>query len=479
LWLVTIMEIVFLREHLDKRNRKQKGPLHRSHSYRFLLFIMALLPLVAQGQEIDYDSLLQRIDTVANPVYKPVVSFSYGVLNFRGDVQNSLVTPSIGNSAVAVNLSTFVDRKQHNFTANFSFLIGNLSGNLYDHSDLSRNLNFKSSLTSIGANVEYRFGHIIDKDALIRPYLSLGAGILSFNAKGDLVDENGQSYYYWSDGSLRDAPELPSGDAPVLYRDYAFETDLRLREQEEFGLGDYSQMAIAIPISLGAHFRISTRAFFSLGLSYYYTLTDVLDNVAFEGTSIQGSKGNDSFFYSHLSLHFDLFSDPTTRTVELLYADVEFDPLLFDDEDGDFIMDVTDQCPGTPYGVQVDTLGCPLDGDMDGVPDYVDLELFTERGAWVDDQGVTLFEEEFLVSMELRNNAMPREGVDDYMTIIGGDYELTSKQEIPAKFQPLDTDGDGELSFEELLQVIDSYFDLQLDLDLEDIRQLNDFFFSQ
>ena len=437
-----------------------------------------MLPFVVQGQEIDYDSLLQRIDTIENPVYKPVVSFSYGVLNFRGDVQNSLNTPVIGNNALAVNLSTFVDR-QHNYIANFQFLIGNLSGNSYDHSDLSRNLNFKSSLTSIGANVEYRFGHIIDKDALIRPYLSLGAGILSFNAKGDLVDGNGQTYYYWSDGSIMDIPELASGEALPLYRDYQYEIDLRLREQEEFGLGDYSQVALAFPISLGAHFRISDRAFFSLGVSYFYAVSDMLDNVAYEGTSIQGSKGNDSFVYSHLSLHFDLFSDPTTRTVELLYADVEFDPLLFDDEDGDFVLDVTDRCPGTPYGVEVDTLGCPLDGDMDGVPDYLDLELFTERGVWVDDQGVTLFEEEFLQSMELRNNAMPREGVDDYMTIISGDYELTSKQAIPLKFQSLDTDGDGELSFEELLHVIDSYFDLQLDLDLEGIRQLNDFFFSQ
>ena len=437
-----------------------------------------MLPFLVQAQEIDYDSLLQRIDTVENPVYKPVVSFSYGVLNFRGDVQNSLVTPVIGNSALAVNLSTFIDRK-HNFVANFSFLIGNLSGNSYDYSDLSRNLNFRTSLTSIVANVEYRFGNIIDKDALIRPYFSLGAGILNFNAKGDLVDGDGQTYYYWSDGSLMDAPEFPSGEALPLYRDYAYETDLRLREQEDFGLGDYSQVALAFPISLGAHFRISNRSFFSMGVSYYYAVTDMLDNVAYEGTHIQGNKGNDSFVYSHLSLHFDLFSDPKTRTVELLYADVEFDPLLFDDEDGDLVLDVTDRCPGTPSGVAVDTLGCPLDGDMDGVADYLDLELFTERGAWVDDQGVTFFEEEFLESMELRNNAMPREGVDDYMTIISGDYTLPSAEAIPAKFQSLDVDGDGELSFEELLRVIDSYFDLQMDLDLEEIRQLNDFFFSQ
>jgi hypothetical protein len=160
-----------------------------------------------------------------------------------------------------------------------------------------------------------------------------------------------------------------------------------------------------------------------------------------------------------------------------LYADVEFDPLLFDDEDGDFVMDVTDRCPGTPYGVEVDTLGCPLDGDMDGVPDYLDLELFTERGAWVDDQGVTLFEEEFLESLELRNNAMPREGVEDYLTIISGQYKLDSELEIPEIFLSLDVDGDGNLSLDELLLVIDKYFDFQLDL--EELRQLKDFFFSQ
>jgi hypothetical protein len=437
-----------------------------------------MMPFLVQAQEIDYDSLLQRIDTVENPVYKPVISFSYGVLNYYGDVKNSFVSPVVGNNAMAISLSTFVDRK-HNFVGNFSFLIGNLSGNSYDHSDLARNLNFKTSLTSIGANVEYRFGNLIGKDALVRPYFSLGASVLNFNAKGDLVDDEGQTYYYWSDGSIMDVPELDPGPALPLYRDYNFETDLRDREKDEFGLGNYSQTALAFPATVGSHFRISSRAFFSLGLSYYYAISDVLDNVAYKGTSIQGSKGNDSFFYTHLALHFDLFSDPATRTVELLYAEVEFDESLFDDEDGDFVLDLSDRCPATPYGIEVDSLGCPLDGDMDGVPDYLDLELFSERGAWVDNKGVTVFEEEFQASMELRNNAMPRDGVEEYMSIISGEYELTPRQEIPPRFLSLDTDGDGYLSFEELLHVIDSYFDLQLDLDLDEIRQLNEFFFSQ
>ncbi len=452
----------------------------RAHTYRFLILFLAfaLAPLLAQAQEVDYDSLLQRIDTIENPVYKPVISFSYGMMNFRGDVRNSMISPVIGNNAISVNVSTFVDRK-HNFTANFFYLIGSLSGNAYSHNDISQNLNFRTSASAIGANVEYRFGHFINKEALIRPYILLGLGNLSFSSKGDLRDASGMSYYYWTDGSIRDSPEWLGGGALQLQRDYEYETDLRLRESEEFGLGDYNQNTLVIPMGLGAHFRINSRAFFSLGMTYYMSMTDMLDNVAYEGTSIQGSKGNDGFVFSHLTLHFDLFSDPTTRTVDLLYADVEFDPLLFDDEDGDFVLDVSDRCPGTPYGVEVDTLGCPLDGDMDGVADYLDQELETRRNAWVDDQGVTVSKESFMASMELRNIAMDREDVEDYMTIISGEYKLSSDVEIPEKFQSLDIDGDGYLSFDELLQVIDKYFDFQLDLDVEEVRILNDFFFSQ
>ena len=43
---------------------------------------MATVPLMAFSQ--DFDSLLQRVDTIENPVYKPVMSISYGMLNFRG-----------------------------------------------------------------------------------------------------------------------------------------------------------------------------------------------------------------------------------------------------------------------------------------------------------------------------------------------------------------------------------------------------------
>lgn len=60
------------------------------------------------------------------------------------------------------------------------------------------------------------------------------------------------------------------------------------------------------------------------------------------------------------------------------------------DADGDGVADEADQCPGTPRGVQVDSVGCPLDGDKDGVADYLDKCPNTPAGEEVDAQGCSL-----------------------------------------------------------------------------------------
>lgn len=62
------------------------------------------------------------------------------------------------------------------------------------------------------------------------------------------------------------------------------------------------------------------------------------------------------------------------------------------DSDGDGVADDKDRCPGTPRGVAVDMLGCPLDSDKDGVPDYKDRCPNTPRGTRVDAKGCPLHE---------------------------------------------------------------------------------------
>jgi len=51
--------------------------------------------------------------------------------------------------------------------------------------------------------------------------------------------------------------------------------------------------------------------------------------------------------------------------------------------------------------------------------------------------------------------------------------------EIPEKFKSVDNDNDGEISYEELLDTIDAYFNNESDFTANDIYELNDFFFAQ
>lgn len=60
------------------------------------------------------------------------------------------------------------------------------------------------------------------------------------------------------------------------------------------------------------------------------------------------------------------------------------------DTDGDGVIDKADKCPGTPKGVKVDKVGCPLDSDGDGVPDYLDKCPGTPKGVKVDKVGCPL-----------------------------------------------------------------------------------------
>lgn len=443
-----------------------------------LLFIMvSTFTITVTAQDEDYDDLLQRIDTIENPVYKPVVSLGYGVLNFLGDVRNSFQVPVIGNPGARLNIATFIDNKQF-ITANFFFLTGILNGNQSSVTDLTQNLNFSTSISSIGLNARYSFGHFIPKEMLLKPFLSIGIEQINFITKGDLEDSDGNLYNYWPDGSIRDIAISDVGAALPLSRDYIYETDLRSYERKHYDFGNYNPRSVGIPVELGFTLTLTPRLILSLGTEIHYTFTDFIDNVAYEGTYYKGNKGNDMFMFTNATVHFDMFSDPATKTVDLLFADIELDPIFYDDEDGDMVLDISDRCPGTPYGIVTDTLGCPIDEDADGVPDYLDKEPGSADGVWVDDEGVTLKEGDFLSSL-MREEALLREDLEAYMALFEKIFLQMEVVEIPDEFAVLDSNEDGYISFDELLHVIDDYFDFEINLTLDELRQLNEFFFSQ
>lgn len=445
-------------------------------SAAFCLFWIACHSLTAQDTS---DSAQQNTPSVSSnfTFHKPAISLGSGVYNIYGDVRNKSINPVLGSYAWKLNLSSYIDKNRY-YGLNFYFIYGEVAGSQRSWENPSENLNFHTDLVSFGASAEYCFDHFIKNKNFIRPFISLGIENIHFTPKGDLLGENQTPYYYWSDGTMRDAPESgESLQAGIVSRDYVYETDLRQYERNEHELGNYNLTTFALPIEVGVRLSVSPKISIKAGSSLRYTFSDYIDNVASTGTSVKGKKGKDILSYAYISLQYDLHKGRKEKV--LTEEGYDYDEFLSLDEDDDLVPDYKDECPETPPGIAVDTLGCPLDEDNDGVPDYLDQEKLSPEGAWVNEDGVSISEEEFLAELALRMEAMSREEVEEYFKTIGKAYISRSVESIPDKFKGLDMDGDGFISFEELLQAIDFYFDGKLDLTVEDIYELNDYFFSQ
>ncbi|MBN1598745.1 MAG: hypothetical protein JW894_10655 [Bacteroidales bacterium] len=431
------------------------------------------------------DLLYTEVDNL-NPVYKPVVGFGVGAFNYLGDVRDPGLNILNGTLGYKVNVSTFVDNN-HYIRSNFYFMYGALSGNERSYNNLMRNLNFRSEVLMFGVNLNYDFDNLYKKYNRVHPFISIGFEIITFDSKIDsLTTFEGVDipYNYWDDGSIRNLPQtLTNIEDPrlaTLQRDYDYETDLR---SHDWGRGDYAQYAFAVPIDVGFDFWLSDRVLFSLGTSYHLTFSDDIDHVNPENENgyPKGNNRSDDFMYTYFSLHLDLFSSKKTLTMQRLFADVELDLTLIGDEDYDGYFDGWDQCPNTPFGVETDTTGCPLDDDFDGIPNYQDDEPYSRYGAYVDERGVEITEDELIAKLD-NSLAVAREDVTLYLREPSSYTQYGSRQtyaEIPPKFESVDSDSDGYISFDEILDEIDKFFDFDSNLNSDEIHELNDFFFSQ
>lgn len=463
-------------------------PMIRKLTY--LLFVCLALLIHQSGlsqEEDEYDSLLIKKTIVENPVYKPVIGFGAGITHFYGDVENIDYNPFSGTYTFKVTVSTFLGGTR-SFIGNFHALFGSLTGNERSYDDNPElNLNFRSDIMVFGLNAEYNFRQFFSKpEGVLRPFVSVGIENISFNSMGELrfKDTAGvnQAYHYWNDGTIRDMEETPDNMTQARFKspNWDYETPLR----ESVGLGDYGKNTFAIPVDLGIDFRVSDRVKMRLGTSMHFLFTDVIDNVSRKPlqtteSGFDDDGMNDRFYYTYLTMHLDLFSEPKVITEELMFAELDdFDYSLLEDEDGDGVFDLTDECLGTPAGVEVDTLGCPYDDDNDGVPNYRDKQKDTPEGVFVNDDGMEMSEEELIARVNFPE-AVPRSQLSLYLegTITAG--KRMTLAEMPEKFRKLDQDGDGYLSFNEMLTSIDDFFDFRSDMNTGEIYRLISFFFVQ
>jgi hypothetical protein len=161
-------------------------------------------------------------------------------------------------------------------------------------------------------------------------------------------------------------------------------------ESISFKTKEYNaESSFSIPIGLGVMLDVSERIKINVGMNYAMLLADI---------DKTDENNNDKMIITDFTIHYDLFTPKPKVLVnvdETYYDDVNFNVFDVEDEDGDLIADSDDFCPKTPQGVDVDVNGCPLDADYDGIPNYIDEQEYTTRGAVVNERGVQLTDEEY------------------------------------------------------------------------------------
>ena len=219
-----------------------------------------------------------------------------------------------------------------------------------------------------------------------QPFVGIGIAHVDHLMKQDLEDHLGRRYHQWSDGTLRDRAEMGDhdGQAPVLRRDYTYESDV------EGGVLPH-QRSLAIPAQIGVRMDVSPRVRTRFGFGGWFGLHDNVDGQK-GGAVLSGDALAAGFFGIGIRLgKLGKKASPPSHG----YAAPDAALLAAMDTDGDGVDNLRDRCPGTPKGALVNENGCAVDSDGDGYADYRDAEphskhtLVDKRGVALDPQLIT------------------------------------------------------------------------------------------
>ena len=424
----------------------------------------------------------------------PVISISQGILNFNGDIgYNKLNQPLTAHSGLEIS---FQNHTEGRLSFGLFFLSGRMTG---EENTVNNHSNFKASIFSQSLRIRYELVNKKRSDQVLFPYITAGVEYISFRSKTDLFDDNGDFYYYWADGSVRNAPESGNNNSvPKTRRDYAYETSLR--DANIDGYGKYKESAIGFPVGAGVRFRIGNKCSLDFSSILHTTNTDYIDGITPDG--IEGRQGNakkDKFFFTSIAFRIDLGAERERKNSRYTYVPdvrgVNFEELASADADGDGIPDVRDDSSATPSSNQVDINGKPLDKDDDGIPDYRDLELNSAAYAVVNEEGVTITEE--MIEEAFRKDSLAAlPAVIEYLRAFdklaerkpdveqkwSADRAAANPEDhtvIPGIYRRLDIDLNGYITPKEISAAIDEYMSQKSPYSVQQFFDLIDFFFVQ
>ncbi len=331
---------------------------------------------------------------------KPTIGLGVGVLGFSGDIgdQHSDFNPLLSRVAYELRASSPINNY---LEAGFYVIQGKVGAN---ERSSTRNLNFESKISTGGIQLKYNFDHFLKRDREIEPYVTIGIESMEFLSKTDLFDANGNRYFYWSDGTIRNIDEnAPNAfAAATIERDYVYESDIR--ELDLDGFGSYSERTFAIPIGAGIQTNFEGGFDLRFGASVHYAFSDLIDGVSDQ--SVEGRTGdskNDFLIFTSFTIGYEINTSGRKRSGVEDFWNPDMLALLAqsEDEDGDGVADVIDDSPFTPEGVAVDERGVPLDGDGDFVFDYVDQQLDTDSATSVHPTGIGMTDEDHLLAYQI------------------------------------------------------------------------------
>lgn len=181
--------------------------------------------------------------------------------------------------------------------------------------------------------------------------------------------------------------------------------EAELTESEMVSKIDHDLTA-QLEFGVGISFRINDR--FNIGIEHQvgYILSsqraDLLDGVLTSASLVSPEDRTtfrDLVNYTSVRLNFNLSGkDQKTEPLywmnplEAIVNDVQLlkdTQVKLDDEDGDGVINALDEEEETPTDAPVNVKGIAVDSDKDGIPDYNDVEPYSEPGAKVNGRGVS------------------------------------------------------------------------------------------
>ena len=237
------------------------------------------------------------------------IGLSGGVVNYVGDLANEKTIPfSSANVGSALTIRNFINNPKnsgvqyrkldlqvklswHRLQYDETSPIGNKKGT--DLRNYLRGINFRNDL--FGTELGLTYNIIPNRSArLMKPtinfYFMAGVGVFYGKPKADLfrgsVDINNR-YFFWNDGTVRDVAENSGSAGHIVKKDGVYETDLSKWKTEGQGFSkeiatqpSYSNWNIGIPMAVGIRYLYNKMLTLSAEFSYYYFLTDYLDDVS-------------------------------------------------------------------------------------------------------------------------------------------------------------------------------------------------------